>query len=245
MWYPYSQSSSVSPWPFFEPAPLSCDLREKHPIWLTVETAVVTTVTIAAIRFLNARHTPDFRWFVIPGLLVSAALIPTWLRKGQFPPIGLGRKQIPLAIGAVCHTCVYVLPAMLLGLWLMTFMHLPIPLKPVFSSQHNWLTWLIYQFTYVAVAEEVFFRGYVQTNVARAISKARWESPQVTKAISILVSAGGFALAHFAIQGRSTALLTFVPGLLMAWLFVRTRSLLAPILFHGLANVSYGIMVSI
>jgi membrane protease YdiL (CAAX protease family) len=38
---------------------------------------------------------------------------------------------------------------------------------------------------------------------------------------------------------------TFLPGLVLAWLFIRTRALLAPILFHGLANVSYGLFASI
>jgi membrane protease YdiL (CAAX protease family) len=36
--------------------------------------------------------------------------------------------------------------------------------------------------------------------------------------------------------------LTFLPGLILAWLFLRTGSLLAPIVFHGLANVSYAMM---
>ncbi len=43
-------------------------------------------------------------------------------------------------------------------------------------------------------------------------------------------------------QGRPTAALTFLPGLLLGWLFLRTGSLLSPILFHGLANVSYAVM---
>jgi len=32
---------------------------------------------------------------------------------------------------------------------------------------------------------------------------------------------------------------TFLPGLILGWLFIRTGSLLAPILFHGLANTFY------
>jgi len=32
------------------------------------------------------------------------------------------------------------------------------------------------------------------------------------------------------------------PRLTLAWLFFRTGTLLAPILFHGLANVSYALM---
>jgi hypothetical protein len=60
--------------------------------------------------------------------------------------------------------------------------------------------------------------------------------------IAIGISAACFALAHVIVQGRLTAVLTFVPGLILAWLFFRTGTLLAPILFHGLANVSYAMM---
>jgi membrane protease YdiL (CAAX protease family) len=57
-----------------------------------------------------------------------------------------------------------------------------------------------------------------------------------------LLSATCFAVAHVIVQGQVTSIVTFLPGVLMAWLFIRTRSLLAPILFHGLANATYGIM---
>jgi membrane protease YdiL (CAAX protease family) len=60
--------------------------------------------------------------------------------------------------------------------------------------------------------------------------------------IAIFVSAGCFALAHVVVQGQITAALTFVPGVILAWLFLRTGSLLAPILFHGVANVSYAVI---
>ena len=198
--------------------------------------------TFALLVLLNTPGGPDFRWFIIPSLLVSAALVPTWLRKDEFPRIGLDRQHLPLSLGTVCHACVYVFPAIFLVLWWMTSMRLPIPLKPVIAAQHNWVTWLLYQFLYVAVAEELFFRGYVQANVMRLLRNARWGPSHTHEFIGMLASAACFALAHFVVQGQTTALLTFAPGLLFAWLFVRTRTLLAPILLHGLANVSYGIM---
>jgi hypothetical protein len=101
---------------------------------------------------------------------------------------------------------------------------------------------VLHQVLYVAVAEEVFFRGYIQANVMRLLAGLRKGSPTIHQAIAIFVSAACFALAHVIVQGRAISLLTFFPGLLLAWLFVRTRTLLAPILFHGLANVTYGVM---
>ena len=53
------------------------------------------------------------------------------------------------------------------------------------------------------------------------------------------VCAACFVAAHVIIQGQIVSVLTFLPGLVLGWLFIRTKSLLAPILFHGLANVCY------
>jgi membrane protease YdiL (CAAX protease family) len=117
-------------------------------------------------------------------------------------------------------------------------MHLPIPARPVMTGFDGWLTWLVYQFLYVAVAEEVFFQGYVQTNVMRCLGNAH----PGRQYLAMLISAGCFALAHVVVQGQVASALTFLPGVILAWLLIRTRSLLAPILFHGLANVSYGVI---
>jgi len=242
MWHPYAQPVSSQPVPFAGPMAPLFGWREEHPIWLSAETILVTGATLALLALLNASDGPDFRWFIIPSVLVSAALIPTWLRKSEFPRIGLDREHLPFSLETVCHTCVYVFPAIFLALWVITSMGLPIPLKPVIAAQPNWATWLLYQFLYVAVAEELFFRGYVQANVMRLMRSAGWGPPHTHEFVGMLASAACFALAHFVVQGHTVSLLTFVPGLLFAWLFVRTRSLLAPILLHGLANVSYGIM---
>jgi hypothetical protein len=142
----------------------------------------------------------------------------------------------------LCHICIYVFSALLVMLWLLTRAGLSIPLEPIMPEQHDWLTWVGYQFLYVAVAEEVFFRGYVQGNLMRLMGKQPWSRGHVEECVSVFASAAVFALAHFAVQGRAISLLTFLPGLILAWLFLRTRTLLAPILFHGLANVTYGIL---
>jgi membrane protease YdiL (CAAX protease family) len=45
-----------------------------------------------------------------------------------------------------------------------------------------------------------------------------------------------FAVAHIIVQGRIILVLTFLPGLVLGWLFVRTKLLLAPILFHSIGQ---------
>ncbi len=225
-------------------APPLCERPVKHPVRLAVETALVTTATIVTLKLLGPGRLSDQLPHVVPGILIAAALLPTWIEKRGFPRIGLDADHFGPALGTVFCVCIYVFPAVLFGLQLLRSLHLPIPLRPVIAQQQNWLTWSLYQFLYVAVAEEVFFRGYVQANTMKLLGRARRLPPTTQPYIGILISATCFALAHAVVHGQITSALTFLPGLLLAWLFFRTRSLLAPIVFHGLANISYGIMAA-
>jgi membrane protease YdiL (CAAX protease family) len=126
-----------------------------------------------------------------------------------------------------------------MGLWLLRFLGFELPLRPVPPQNHEWVCWIFYQFMYVAVAEEVFFRGYVQSNILTLASAFKLGGRTLQTEISIVLSAACFAVAHIIVGGRIISALTFLPGLVLGWLFVRTRSLLTPILFHGLANTCY------
>jgi membrane protease YdiL (CAAX protease family) len=212
---------------------------------LAVETCAVTLGAIAAVALLSERGASGGCWLTIPALLVAAALLPTWAQKREFPCLGLDADHLRSALPVVCLVAGATLPPVFLGLWLLTRMDIPIPLRPPTSGLHAWFAWLLHQCLYVAVAEEVFFRGYVQANAARLLGQATRLSGSGQKRVAILVSAGCFALAHVVIQGQIISLLVFLPGLILAWLFARTRSLFAPILFHGLANVFYGVMAAV
>lgn len=241
----YDQSGFAGSVAIIEPANLLVASPPRRPRWLAIETALVTIAALVAVKALNVQRAQGVRWLLIPGVLVAAALIPPWMAKREFPRIGLNFRHIGTTLRTVCLAGIVVLPVVFLGLWVSTRLGLPIPLRPVLGKQGDWGSWLFYQFLYVAVAEEVFFRGYIQTNVMRLLAGRAWRSPAVQQSIVLFISAACFALAHVVVQGRMISLLTFLPGLLFAWLFVRTRSLLAPIAFHGLANVAYGIMAMI
>ncbi|MHC4285986.1 MAG: lysostaphin resistance A-like protein, partial [Planctomycetota bacterium] len=167
------------------------------------------------------------------------ALVPTAITKREFTRIGIDKKQISHSLVLLGWACIATFPATFCGLWLMRYWGLELPLRTVMSPAHGWFRWLFYQFMYIAVAEEVFFRGYVQKNILKTASAIIQERRRLLQWISIIISAACFAAAHVVIQGEIISVLTFLPGLVLGWLFVRTRSLLAPILFHGLANVFY------
>jgi len=209
---------------------------------LAIETIAVTTGVLAAIRFLHVHGLSNLQWIAIPSMLVAGALVPAWIAKRDFPRIGLALDHTSLVAGTVGWVCLCVFPAVFFGLWVLTLLNLPLPLPPVIPPRQGWPAWLLYQFFYVAVAEEIFFRGYVQANIAQWLRRLPRLPRCTPSGIAMVVSAACFALAHVIVQSQITSLLTFLPGLVLAWLFFRTGSLLAPILFHGLANVSYAVM---
>ena len=200
-----------------------------------------------AIRLLAETSLHESLWFLSPAVLVAAALVPTIVRKDQFPEIGLSRRNAKEILLVLACTCVVVFGAAFFGLWLLTRHGLEAPLRVIPQGNRQLLSWLLYQFLYAAVAEEVFFRGYLQGNILRLTATIRRETDRLSLRnwTSIILSAVCFAAAHVIVQGQAASVLTFLPGLVLGWLFIRTRSLLAPILFHGLANTFYCICTAL
>jgi membrane protease YdiL (CAAX protease family) len=151
----------------------------------------------------------------------------------------LNIRQAGSSLAILSWSCLAVFPITFLFLLLMRSFGLAIPLRPLPPQGQHWLSWLVYQFAWVAVAEEVFFRGYLQSNIVTLARPAHDQHSGPHAWIGVVISAGCFAAAHVIIQGQMLSILTFLPGLVLGWLFLRTRSLLPPILFHGLANAFY------
>ncbi len=230
--------------PNTESVPLFTKGLKRFNISLLTETTLITITAILAIRLLAASSISNAAWLVSPGILVIAALIPTMIRRAEFPKIGLNTRQIGPTLLVICRTCVVVFPALFAGLWLLKSFGLGLPLQPVQPKEQGLVSWLFYQFMYVAVAEEVFFRGYVQSNILRLTNTGKDGQHRLWKWLSIVLSAACFAIAHIIVWGQIISVLTFLPSLICSWLFIRTRSLLAPILFHGLANTCYLMMAA-
>ena len=239
MSYPSRQLSIANSLPAIESAPFFGIRLKRLDASSLLETALVTIAAILAIKVLDESYLSRAAWYVAPGILVAAVIIPTAIKGNKFPKIGFNTKQIRFTVRVVCWTCLIVFPAMFCGLWLLKSYGLHLPLRPVPPQGQGWVGWLLYQFMYVGVAEEVFFRGYVQNNILKSTSAIIQERRRLLQWVSIIISAACFAAAHIIVQGEIISVLIFLPGLILGWLFIRTRSLLAPILFHGLANTYY------
>jgi len=239
--YPSRQLSISNPLPAVGPAQLFSTSLKQLDASLLIETTVVTIAAILAMRVFGASSIFKPTWFVTPVILVAAALVPAAIKRREFAGIGIDVRQIRITLRIVGWTCIATFPVMLCSLWLLKYWGLALPLRTMTSPAQGWACWLFYQFMYIAVAEEVFFRGYVQNNILRLTSTAGGKQHRLQQWASIVLSAAVFAAAHITVQGEMISVLTFLPGLISGWLFIRTKSLLAPILFHGLANTCYAI----
>ena len=88
----------------------------------------------------------------------------------------------------------------------------------------------------VAVAEELFFRGYLQDRLTKLWPAKRrlWGAPF---GWGITAASAVFALAHFVGEYRFDRLGPFFPGLAFGWLRAYTGTIWAAVLFHGYCNL--------
>ncbi|MBI3072524.1 MAG: CPBP family intramembrane metalloprotease [Deltaproteobacteria bacterium] len=102
------------------------------------------------------------------------------------------------------------------------------------------LGWLINlflaQFLLVALSEEIFFRGYLQTRLDEAFPPRR-TFLGATVGWGLLATSALFALTHVVSHGTPVVLAVFFPSLAFGWLRAKTGSIIAPIIFHGLCNI--------
>jgi membrane protease YdiL (CAAX protease family) len=118
--------------------------------------------------------------------------------------------------------------------------------KPPVSVQipaRRQILWVLFQFLYAALPEELFFRGYVQGRVARLVETKARQNRSFARYFAIGLSAGIFGLSHVLVVGDLAAALTLLPGLIFAWAYATSKSLVGPVLLHGAANVGYALLV--
>ena len=205
-----------------------------------VEISLVATAVMVLIKLASDSAWGRQTWFAIPGVLFVAALAPMFLLGRKPVEIGLRVQGWAGDLWRFLLTCLLVLPGTFLLLGLMVRWGVPLPASPQVEGG-QWASWMIYQLLYVAVGEELFFRGYLLGQLLEWGKGVNRDRRRISPAVCVIVSAGVFALAHVVLQGAIISGLTFFPGLVFGWLFIKSRSLLAPVLFHALANTFYAI----
>ncbi len=92
------------------------------------------------------------------------------------------------------------------------------------------------QLVIIALPEEAFYRGYVQSRLDQAFPQ-RLRILGADVGPSLVITSIIFALGHLATIHEPTRLAVFFPSLVFGWLRYRTRGIGAGLTFHALCNV--------
>lgn len=89
---------------------------------------------------------------------------------------------------------------------------------------------LLIQVVGVALPEELFFRGYIQTEIKKRL-KDRWKSIILTSVL--------FTLAHLFKGINPLTIGVFLPSLVFGYLRDETNSIISSVIFHALSNIVF------
>ncbi len=200
-------------------------MRRYQPI---VEALVLLAVTLPlAVRL----HLPTL-WLVTPVAVIS-------FTRRSYATYGLSLDR-PGGFGfhLTVITAVFVPYAvghyLFARYWLGAAFHFRVP--PEFAAE------ALDQLVIIALPEEIFFRGYLQTEFDRACGTpyrflgAQW-------GIGVVAAAGLFAACHM-IYGGPARLVVFFPGMLYGWLRARTGTVAVPASYHAVSNLLMKIMLA-
>jgi membrane protease YdiL (CAAX protease family) len=96
-----------------------------------------------------------------------------------------------------------------------------------------WLLWSVTNLLFVAMAEEAFFRGFLQNKLASVFKKRAYGNM-----LAIVMAGVLFGCAHYAGGVKYIALAT-VAGCGYGWIYARTRRIEASILMHFSVNLTH------
>jgi membrane protease YdiL (CAAX protease family) len=93
------------------------------------------------------------------------------------------------------------------------------------------------QLLVIALPEEAFFRGYLQSALDGAWADKTWRILGAEIGPGLVVSAAIFAVGHVLTIPHPSRLAVFFPALLFGWLRARTGGIGAAVLFHAMCNL--------
>ncbi len=98
------------------------------------------------------------------------------------------------------------------------------------------LTLVAYQVFFVAIPEEFFYRGYLQTRLNEVFAR-KWLIFGTPIGWGSVIACLFFAFGHSLVQLQWWHFATFFPGMVFAWMRERTGGVMAGALFHAACNV--------
>jgi hypothetical protein len=204
-----------------------------------VTTLAVFAIVIAVIRILYVLHEHTWLAPYIP-LLVAVVLIyvPVVIAKWNGESLSYldrSRKQWSTSLKLALLVSAIILPPFLLlnHLWQMMVYGLSFHPRAVIG-----LAWvLVDQLFLVAIPEEIFFRGWLQSRFNR-LYPAKWNIFGVRLGWAWLLTAVLFAIAHSLVTYEWWHFAIFFPALVFGWMREKTGTIVSSSLFHCFCNLT-------
>jgi uncharacterized protein len=168
-------------------------------------------------------------WLYLPVILLL-------VNRVTFEDLALKKLSVGQSIVWFAIACAAVFPVFYFICWLGATQIMGWKFK--FAMPDIFWKMALSQLLLVALPEELFFRGYLQSRFNQILGK-NWKFLSAQIGPGILVTAFLFAFAHFMIKPSADRLLVFFPALLFGFLREKTDSLIAPILFHFACNLTF------
>ncbi|MFC2013229.1 lysostaphin resistance A-like protein [Chloroflexota bacterium] len=189
---------------------------------------IIDAAEALALIPLYILFTSSLPWFFInqqyllPGVYATILALCAWhIYQKKINLVDMGFKKKKLLR--------YILIGIALGIPLGTVEYLvlqPAPASPTFEIGYL-LRDAVYMILFVGLAEEVLFRGLLQTSLTRAIGW-KW---------SIVLTSVMFAVMHLTWRSIPELGFVFIASMVLGYIYYRTKSLVAPIALHGVNNI--------
>jgi len=168
-------------------------------------------------------------WLYLPAIFI-------WVRKESLIDFAITRLNLGKGLLWLILASLLIFPTFYLISYLGATKFLDYQF--VLTIPKNFLSLAISQLLLISLPEEWFFRGYLQGRFNQVFGK-KWKFLSAQIGPGLFLATILFALAHFTFRPFPDRLLVFFPALAFGWLREKTDSLLAPVLFHFLANLSF------
>lgn len=205
---------------------------------LIAEALITTAVFIALLRLVLVAPVSFLRNNASIILTLLAIYGPVMILRWRKRPIDFlerSRADVRRALVVLFWSVVIIYPLFLIGAHFGAAILFGAKIQSPVAFWPGWVS-IGVQTLLVAMPEEFFFRGYVQTTLDRAFGKP-WRLFGAQLGWGWLVTALVFAFAHSVMFYQWWHFAIFFPALAFGYLRARTGGLIAPTGFHALANL--------
>jgi uncharacterized protein len=166
------------------------------------------------------------------GLSLGGLLEPVRLDLGRLA------REARVAVGWALLLMLIAFPPFALGYraYWHPHAHFALRLPHTFALARQLANEIAGQLVVIALPEEAFFRGYLQTSLDR-VWPPRWRVLGADLGPGWLVAAMIFALGHVLTKPHPARLAVFFPALVFGWLRRRTGGVGASVVFHASCNL--------